>query len=218
MSESTSNNECKFNIISSKRSDFAYNQVFYVLECKNCGRIIDVRLDIKDNINNKVKCECENYKESHIKLDSNVDFKLKRTWKRLYNDMCSDWKESFDRFSDWAYSNGYKPWLNLVRKDNKKEYSEENCYFKLNKLIYSKEYLDKMDSNRSKAVCLIGNINNRVGDICNNYTDLKDELSKLRESSEVDNSTVEEIEKELKKINRTINKVRELSTYIDLKK
>lgn len=39
---------------------------------------------------------------------------------------CTEW-ESFEAFRDWAYANGYKPELEIVRIDNDKGYSPNNC-------------------------------------------------------------------------------------------
>ena len=207
----------KFNIISKTRSDFSYSKINYVLECNRCGRIYELQLDEKYDID-KLGCDCDNVVDTHIKLDSNVDFKLKRTWKRVYNDLCSEWKEDFNNFKDWAYSNGYKPWMNLNRKDANLPYSKENCYFKLNKIVYSKEYIDNIDSNRSKSVCLISNVNNRVSNICNDYLHLKEELDKLKSSSDVDLDIIDKMENQLNKVNKSISKIREMVVTIDLKK
>lgn len=41
--------------------------------------------------------------------------------------VCEEWRNSFDAFADWAYSNGYSKDLSIDRIDNSKGYSPENC-------------------------------------------------------------------------------------------
>lgn len=43
--------------------------------------------------------------------------------------VCDEWKNSFDAFANWAYSNGYQKGLSLDRIDNEKGYSPSNCRF-----------------------------------------------------------------------------------------
>lgn len=47
--------------------------------------------------------------------------------------MCDEWLNSFSAFEKWALSNGYKPELQIDRKDNNGHYSPENCKFVTNK-------------------------------------------------------------------------------------
>lgn len=42
--------------------------------------------------------------------------------------VCDEWHD-IEAFKKWAYSNGYKPNAQLKRRDTKKDYCPENCYF-----------------------------------------------------------------------------------------
>lgn len=41
--------------------------------------------------------------------------------------VCSEWKESFEVFRDWAFENGYRDGLSIERIDVNKGYCPENC-------------------------------------------------------------------------------------------
>lgn len=41
--------------------------------------------------------------------------------------VCDDWKNSFEKFYDWAMANGYEDHLTIDRKENDRGYSPENC-------------------------------------------------------------------------------------------
>jgi hypothetical protein len=44
-------------------------------------------------------------------------------------DMCSDWKNSFESFYQWACSHGYREGLSIDRIDNNLGYNQDNCRF-----------------------------------------------------------------------------------------
>lgn len=41
--------------------------------------------------------------------------------------MCDEWKNSFEKFRDWALQNGYKPYLSIDRINNNGNYEPSNC-------------------------------------------------------------------------------------------
>lgn len=41
--------------------------------------------------------------------------------------VCDEWRNSYATFQEWAISEGFQPWLELERKDNKGDYSPNNC-------------------------------------------------------------------------------------------
>lgn len=48
--------------------------------------------------------------------------------------MCEEWKTDFKTFYDWSLNNGWKPGLEIDRKDNNLGYNPENCRFVTNKI------------------------------------------------------------------------------------
>lgn len=57
--------------------------------------------------------------------------------------MCSEWKESYELFRDWAITNGYQNGLTIDRIDNDGDYSPMNC-----RLVTMKEQCNNRCSNR----------------------------------------------------------------------
>lgn len=116
-------------------------------ECKcDCGNIAIVRANRLKHGRTK-SCGC-------LRKDSNVLLKtthgmsyshLYNTWHsikgRCYNknyrnyhyygargiSMCEEWKNSFEAFSEWSYSNGYEEGLSIDRINNDGNYCPENC-------------------------------------------------------------------------------------------
>jgi hypothetical protein len=43
--------------------------------------------------------------------------------------VCNEWSKSFKAFHDWALQNGWHYNYMMKRKDLKKDYTPENCYF-----------------------------------------------------------------------------------------
>jgi hypothetical protein len=43
--------------------------------------------------------------------------------------ICSEWRNNFRAFEEWALSNGYEQGLYIDREDNDKGYSPDNCRF-----------------------------------------------------------------------------------------
>ena len=43
--------------------------------------------------------------------------------------VCAEWRSDFQPFKKWALKNGYRKGLALCRKDVKKNYNPENCFF-----------------------------------------------------------------------------------------
>jgi len=114
--------------------------------CKcDCGEIKEVRVDHLADGRSR-SCGCSK-KENHPWIYKGNPWRgrLNRIYgnmlRRCYDEksdnysryggrgitVCEAWRNSFDAFADWAYSNGYSKDLSIDRIDNSKGYSPENC-------------------------------------------------------------------------------------------
>lgn len=117
-----------------------YDTSYYLCEC-DCGN--DTLVSRRHLLDGHVKsCGCWNV-DSH-KTHGMSDTDLHHTWvsmrQRCNNEkhdsypsyggrgieVCSEW-ETFEKFSEWAHNNGYRPGLTIDRIDNDCGYSPENC-------------------------------------------------------------------------------------------
>lgn len=112
--------------------------------CKcSCGNILEVfRTSLR--CGDTTSCGCKRIEKISTHGMSTKGLHIYRCWTALRNrctnpnnpayvdygargiGYCSEW-ESFESFRDWAYSNGYKPGLEIDRIDNDKGYSPSNC-------------------------------------------------------------------------------------------
>lgn len=111
-----------------------------------CGNIKEVQIShlIKNNIKS---CGClrKELASKRATTHGKHDTRLYQTWcdikKRCYNPnnkrykdwggrgiaVCSEWKDDFQAFYDWAINNGYDDSLTIDRIDNNKGYEPNNC-------------------------------------------------------------------------------------------
>jgi hypothetical protein len=61
--------------------------------------------------------------------------------------ICIEWKESFLTFHDWAVNNGYRPGLQIDRRNNDGDYMPSNCRFVPNKI--------NQGNKRTNVYCLL---------------------------------------------------------------
>lgn len=110
-----------------------------VLVCRcDCGKEVCRRYDSTKSFKSS-SCGCANHKLSRTKLY----FVWKDIKNRCYSKnvdtykwygargigMCDEWRNDPVAFIEWCKSNGYKPGLQIDRRDNNKGYSPENCRF-----------------------------------------------------------------------------------------
>ncbi len=124
----------------------------YIWICRcDCGNVIRV---MSDNLKRTKSCGCLKKEVASLVGRANTKHgcasqgnrtRLYRIWSgmkaRCYNInnheydrygapgiyVCSEWKESFQAFMDWALSHGYRDDLSIDRINGKDGYSPENC-------------------------------------------------------------------------------------------
>ena len=122
----------------------------YYWNCRcDCGNTKEVRTDC---LTSKYvqSCGCLKKEQNRINLVKNHRHKLSNTnlWHvyygmlhRCYNmddlrysnyggrgiSVCDEWKNSFDKFIQWSFCNGYKKGLQIDRVDNNGNYEPNNC-------------------------------------------------------------------------------------------
>ena len=55
------------------------------------------------------------------------DYSTRKNYKRKGIIVCSEWENSFEKFRDWSFANGYAETLSIDRKDNDGNYEPSNC-------------------------------------------------------------------------------------------
>jgi hypothetical protein len=139
-----------FEVVGIHKSEFG-RAAIWDCKCSKCGKVISVVASEAIN-GRRLQCECGNTFSSKESYDewkfSNLDtIRLRKIYRRMlsrcYNEndrsyklyggagisVCLEWLVSFNNFVGWAIANGYKPWLDLKRKNNKYDFSPENCYW-----------------------------------------------------------------------------------------
>ena len=126
------------------------NRERYYWNCKcDCGNVKQVRTDCL-TLGYVQSCGCLKKEQDKINLTKLHRHKLSNTnlWHvyygilhRCYNKedthynnygargitMCDEWKNSFDNFAKWAFTNGYKEGLQIDRVENNGNYEPTNC-------------------------------------------------------------------------------------------
>lgn len=132
-----------------------------VWECVcECGNVINV---VCSNLKNGHSTSCGCYKKTCSITHNETKTRLHRIWAsmkaRCYNTnhpkykhwggrgvvVCTEWKDSYETFRDWALANGYRDDLQIDRIDNNGNYEPKNCRWAT----------PKQQSNNKRNNCII---------------------------------------------------------------
>jgi hypothetical protein len=125
-------------VVGEAESDIG-NNAMWLCRC-DCGTVKVIRaLSLKSGETSSCGCRQGKYRHGMSKT------RLHRIWCHMvarcqcktdaaYDDyggrgisICSEWRDSFETFRDWALKNGYSKNLTIDRKDNNGDYCAENC-------------------------------------------------------------------------------------------
>lgn len=119
------------------KKDGRNSRLIMVCRC-DCGKEVHRRYDSTIGFNSS-SCGCASHHLAHTRLYY--------VWKDIKNrcyskrvdaykwygargiGMCDEWRNDPVAFIEWCKNNGYKPGLQIDRRDNNKGYSPENCRF-----------------------------------------------------------------------------------------
>jgi len=163
-----------------------YKARFGLYKCSLCGTIFKGN---SSKIKNRevISCGCLNRK---ITIDRNTKHgyakeRLYKIWKgiknRCYNKnvfyyhryggrgikVCSQWKDDYISFRDWAINNGYSEELTIDRIDNDKEYSPSNCRWTTRSVQAQNREVGKDNTTGYKGVTKVST-NKYLASICYN--------------------------------------------------
>ena len=114
--------------------------------CHYCNRKVEKKL--ADGCKDK-SCGCARYeiKAKTQTIHGQSPIKLYQRWQTIKNrcsnpnnrnyktygskgiKVCIEWRNDYQLFKEWAQKNGYREGFDLCRRDVKKNYTPENCYF-----------------------------------------------------------------------------------------
>jgi len=124
----------------------SYKSRWGLFLCDYCNQKVEKKLADGLRINS---CGCARYeiKSKTQTIHGQTPIKLYQIWQtiknrcsnpnnRSYNDygsrgikVCTEWRNDYQLFKNWALKNGYRKGLALCRKDVKKNFTPRNCYF-----------------------------------------------------------------------------------------
>ncbi len=123
-----------------------YKSQWGLFLCDYCNQKVEKRLSDGCKIKS---CGCARYEiiSKTLTIHGQSPKNLYRSWlnmrNRCYNPnvpsyksngskgvkVCAEWRNGYISFRKWALKNGYREGLALCRKDVKKNYTPENCFF-----------------------------------------------------------------------------------------
>ncbi|MEG1871190.1 MAG: hypothetical protein RR192_04255 [Peptostreptococcaceae bacterium] len=148
--------------------------------------------------------------------DLNIKFRLNRIYSKIANE--SKWS-MFDDFMVWALTNGYKPWKVLAKLDEEENYSEENCYWKLDSTVRINSMKPIEEEDTPTNVCrYIKSISSGIAVEVMTIRKIQSQVEEIRKSDNIVNiATVIDLERDVQKILDRLKEVNMTIEKIDLK-
>lgn len=152
-------------------SDMNLRSRFVVVKC-DCGTEKTARLaDIK--FGRITNCGCvRNQKNIERAKHHLCQHKLYRVWRGIIERceykkhryfsryggrgiiVCPEWRNDFMKFYKWALLNGWKPGLEIDRKDNDGNYEPDNCRIADRKMQTRNKYNNRIIEYNGRSMCL----------------------------------------------------------------
>lgn len=107
-------------LIVERKSDYKGSSAKWVCKC-SCGKTVEV---FSHNLRNGYTKSCGHTRITNS--DSRTSLYRKYYKKRTIG-VCPEWN-TYEKFKEWAYANGYQEGYYIQRRDTNLPFSPENCF------------------------------------------------------------------------------------------